>query len=71
MPQPGIATLLRLSRGPARAMGLAQLQGFLERGVDAFRQLGDAPAFLDEIERSERLASARLFRGDLDPFGPA
>lgn len=69
--QPGIATLLRLSRGPARAMGLAQLQGFLERGVDAFRQLGDAPAFLDEIERSERLASARLFRGDLDPFGPA
>jgi hypothetical protein len=66
--QPGIATLLRLSRAPARAMGLSQLQGFLERGVDAFRKLGDAPAFLDEIERGERSVCARLFAGDADPF---
>lgn len=28
---PGMAMLLRLSRGPARATGLADLQGFLER----------------------------------------
>ena len=68
--QPGVAGLLRLSRAPARAMGLAQLQGFLERGVEAFRQVGDVPAFLDEIERHERRVAARLFAGDPDPFGP-
>jgi hypothetical protein len=67
--QPGIATLLRLSRIPARAMGLAQLQEFLERGVEAFRRLADAPAFLEGIERSERSLSSRLFAGDADPFG--
>jgi hypothetical protein len=66
--QPGIASLLRVARTPARAMGLEQLQEFLERGVEAFRQLGDAPAFLDEIERSERTVCARLFAGDPDPF---
>lgn len=66
---PGIGTLLRLSRAPARAMGLAQLQGFLERGVDAFGRLGDAPTFMEEIVRRERSVAARLFAGDADPFG--
>ena len=69
MRQPGIGTLLRLSRAPARAMGLAQLQGFLERGVDAFGRLGDAPTFMEEIVRRERSVAARLFAGDADPFG--
>ena len=69
--QPGVATLLRVSRTPARAMGLEQLQGFLERGVEAFRQLGDVPSFLDEIERSEREVCTRLFAGEPDPFRPA
>ena len=49
-------------------MGLAQLQGFLERGVDAFRRLGDAPTFMEEIVRRERSVAARLFAGDADPF---
>ena len=51
---PGITTLLKLSRGPAHAAGLSELQGFLERGVAAFKQLGDADAFLADIERGER-----------------
>ena len=55
-------------RAPRNGWG-QQLQGFLERGVEAFRQLGDAPAFLGEIERGERSVSARLFAGDADPFG--
>ena len=66
---PGVPMLLRLSRTPARAAGLSQLQGFLERGDEAYRQLGEAPAYLDEIERGERSVSARLFAGDTDPFG--
>jgi hypothetical protein len=65
---PGVATLLRLSRGPARAAGLGELQGFLERGFAAFDGLGDARAFLHEIEADEREVSRRLFSGHPDPF---
>jgi hypothetical protein len=66
---PGVSMLLRLSRGPARATGLADLQGFLERGFAAFALLGDAGAFLQEIETSERASAKRLFAGKPDPFG--
>lgn len=66
---PGVSMLLRLSRTPARAAGLSQLQGFLERGFDAFAQLGDARRFIGEIEQDERAISRRLFAGDADPFG--
>jgi hypothetical protein len=60
---PGVATLLRLSRMPARAAGLSELQGFLERGFDAFAALGDATRFLEEIRREETRFSRELFRG--------
>jgi hypothetical protein len=65
---PGITTLLKLSRGPAHAAGLSELQGFLERGVAAFKQLGDADAFLSEIQRGEREVAVRLFADAPDPF---
>ena len=65
---PGVAMLLKLSRGPAKAAGLSELQGFLERGFSAFAELGDAEAFLDRIDRSEREVSRRLFAGDPAPF---
>ena len=65
----GVATLLRLSRVPARAAGLSELQGFLERGFDAFGQLGDAKPFLADIRASETRVMQRLFAGDADPFG--
>lgn len=61
---PGVRMLLKLSRGPATAAGLAELQGFLERGVDAFARLGDPAAFVAEIEQDERALSRRLFAGD-------
>jgi hypothetical protein len=60
--------LLKLSRGPARAAGLEELQGFLERGYAAFAQLGDARSFIGEIEADERDVSQRLFEGVSDPF---
>lgn len=65
---PGVAMLLRLSRGPAKASGLGELQGFLERGFGAFSALGDAKAFVHDIEVSERTVSRRLLEGDPDPF---
>lgn len=64
----GVATLLALARGPARAAGLSELQGFLERGFGAFGRLGDARAFIGEIVASEKRVSRRLFAGDPDPF---
>jgi hypothetical protein len=65
---PGVAMLLRLSRGPAKASGLAELQGFLERGFAAFAALGDGKAFVADIEKSERVVAKRLFEADPDPF---
>lgn len=66
----GVGTLLKLARGPARAAGLGELQGFLERGVQAFSCIGDVDGFIDEIEHEERTVSARLFDDDPDPFRP-
>lgn len=66
---PGVLLLLKLSRGPARASGLGELQGFLERGFAAFSALGDGKAFVRDIERAEREVSRRLFAGHPDPFG--
>ena len=64
---PGVSMLLRLSRGPAKASGLGELQGFLERGFAAFAALGDGKAFVDDIEASEREVAQRLFSADPDP----
>lgn len=65
---PGVAVMLRLSRGPAKAGGLGDLQGFLERGFTAFSDLGNGKAFVADIESSERRVSRRLFSGHPDPF---
>lgn len=65
---PGVAIMLRLSRGPAKAGGLGELQGFLERGFTAFSDLGDGRAFVADIESSERRVAERLFAGHPDPF---
>ena len=65
---PGVGTLLRLSRVPARAAGLGELQGFLERGFDAFAGLGDARGFLADIRASETEVMRRLFASEPEPF---
>lgn len=65
---PGLLMLLKMSRGPARAAGLEQLQGFLERGFSAFGRLSDAQGFIDEIVADERAARERLFARHPDPF---
>ncbi|HOV95884.1 MAG TPA: hypothetical protein PK789_03780 [Thermomonas sp.] len=65
---PGVSTLLRVSRLPARSAGLGELQSFLERGFAAFTQLGDAAAFLADIQQSETRVMQRLFAGVAAPF---
>jgi hypothetical protein len=66
----GVATLLAVLRGPARAAGLGELQSFLERGFGAYAKLEDVGAFIADIERSEREVSRRLFAGHPRPFEP-
>jgi len=66
----GVHRLLRAARLPARAAGLAELQGFLERGFDAFDRLGGAGPFLARIEAGEGEVSRRLFAAHPTPFGP-
>jgi hypothetical protein len=56
--------MLRLARGPAYAAGFAALQDFLERGFEAFRQLGGSEEFIRivvmrERERMERWLAAQ------------
>jgi hypothetical protein len=64
----GVFRLLRASRLPARAAGLSELQGFLERGFAAFGELDGADDFLDAIVAREHESMRRLFAGDRDPF---
>ena len=66
----GVATLLTVLRGPARAAGLGELQSFLERGFGAYAKLDDVASFIEDIERSEREVSRRLFAADPAPFAP-
>ncbi|MGN6151590.1 MAG: FFLEELY motif protein [Lysobacteraceae bacterium] len=66
----GVATLLAMLRGPARAAGFGELQSFLERGFGAYGELDDVEDFLADIERSEREVSRRLFAGEPQPFAP-
>ena len=49
----GLRLTLRLMRKPAAAAGLAELQGFLERGFDAFAAMGGATDFLKTIADRE------------------
>lgn len=66
-----IPRLLRASRLPARLAGLAELQGFLERGFAAFQALDGADRFLDSIAERELEVSDRLFAAHPAPFAGA
>jgi hypothetical protein len=64
----GVYKLLKASRLPARLAGLNELQGFLERGFEAFAQLGGADVFLKRIADGEQQVSERLLAGHPEPF---
>ena len=52
--------LVRLSRGPAHAAGLGELQEFLERGLEAFESMRGAREFLDLVRVRETQALEEL-----------
>jgi hypothetical protein len=67
--RPGLDRLLKLSRLPARAAGVGDLQSLLERGFAAFRTLDGASSFLATIAGREERSRGRLLSGEPDPFG--
>lgn len=67
--KPLVNYLVRLLRGPAHTAGFGSLQEFLESGLDSFRALEDARAFVDAIYEREWDSMERLFDGEPDPFG--
>lgn len=52
---------LRLMRSPARVAGLGELQKFLERGFDTFREMPDPSYFLDQVSTRERSLAKQLY----------
>lgn len=67
--KPALGRLLRMSRLPAWAAGLGDLQSFLERGFDAFAALDQPVAFVKGVVKQEREISRRLFANAANPFG--
>lgn len=60
---PGVDWALKTARLPARALGFAPLQSFLEHGYAAFRALGDASDFLAIVAERERRLMLALLQG--------
>jgi hypothetical protein len=75
--KPLLRRSLSAMRRPARAAGLAGLQGFLERGFDAFAHMRGATHFMATIAARERALMQALFAGEesamtaLDDTGPS
>jgi hypothetical protein len=63
-----LSKALKLMRGPAHFAGLSELHEFLENGLAAFRQMGDATEFLDCIEGQEQKLLENMFAGAKNPF---
>lgn len=65
---PALGIALRAARLPARALGVATLQTFLERGYKAFKRMGGAAELLAAIQQRETAIMQRLFAASSDPF---
>src|SRR5690242_20727895 len=66
--KPLVFRTLKLMRAPAKMAGLQDLQDFLERGFDSFRQMDGATEFLALIRARETSILNRLFSGAPEPF---
>jgi hypothetical protein len=64
---PGLRMMLKMMGGPAKLMGMAALQQFLELGFDTFAAMGrqgdGADYFLATVQTRESALMARLFDG--------
>lgn len=59
--RPLLRRTLHLMRAPARAIGLDELQRFLEAGFDTFGAMGGAEEFLEIVAQREREFAQTLF----------
>jgi len=65
---PMIGLILRAARRPANRAGWHELQDFLERGFQTFKQMGGADEFLSIVEEREHRILDQIFAGDPHPF---
>jgi hypothetical protein len=65
---PALGVALRTARLPARVLGVATLQAFLERGYKAFKRMNGADELLQAIQQRETTIMHRLFAGSSDPY---
>jgi hypothetical protein len=61
--KPLVYRMLQVMRRPAKLAGLADLQGFLERGFASFQHMQGADAFLATIAARETALMERIFSG--------
>jgi hypothetical protein len=66
--KPFVSMALRMCRGPAHMMGLADLQDFLERGFAAFKNMRGASEFLAIFKERETAILDNVFAGRENPF---
>lgn len=66
--KPMLRTALKMMRRPAHLAGLAALQDFLERGFNAFAEMGGAAEFLATMESRETTIHEAIVHGADDPF---
>lgn len=66
---PFIGAALALAQPPARKAGWTDLSDFLQRGYDAFKNMKNAKAFLQLIQRREMRLLDNIFAQAPDPFG--
>jgi hypothetical protein len=66
--KPMVYAALKLMRKPAELMGMQDLQGFLERGFEAFKHMGGADEFLSIIHGRETAILNRILCGHPRPI---
>jgi hypothetical protein len=66
--KPLVYRTLKLMRQPSRVAGLADLQEFLERGFESFREMGGAGLFLETVRERETAILRALFSAKPMPF---
>jgi hypothetical protein len=67
--KPFVFTTLKVMRQPARVAGLGDLQDFLERGFQSFRDMDGAAEFLALLRERETRILRSLFSGKADLSG--
>ncbi len=65
--KPFVFSTLKLMRRPSRLAGLSDLQDFLERGFESFREMGGAGIFLETVRERETGILRSLFSGEALP----